>query len=193
MKAPLRYRLLFLALVLLIGMSLLKPSLLFNYAIDPLTRIAWLVIRTFLVIDQKAYWVLLIFAVFMFVLRVIPTRPEPILRPSYSDRTKVDDRVTYWEELMHSAEDRADARSTLQQELSSLNQLIQELAEGVDQNAVDLRPVSKPAQNHAFWKWSAAFQHRFLVKPGKQEDTDLEKQVEAILTRLETKLERNND
>jgi hypothetical protein len=193
MKAPLRYRLLFLALVLLIGVSLLKPSLLFNYAIDPLTRIAWLVIRTFLVIDQKVYWVLLIFAVFMFVLRIIPTRPEPVQRPSYNDRTKLDDRVAYWEGLMQSAEDRTDARSTLQQELSSLNQVIQELAEGADQNAVDLPPIPKYTQNHAFGKWSAALARRFLLKPGKQEDTDLEKQVESILKRLETKLERNND
>jgi signal transduction histidine kinase len=193
MKAPLRYRLLFLALVLLIGVSLLKPSLLFNYAIDPLTRIAWLVIRTFLVIDQKVYWVLLIFAVFMFVLRIIPTRPEPPLRPLYSDRTKLDDRVAYWEGLLQSAEERADARSTLQQELASLNQVIQELAEGADQHAVDLPPIPKSTQNHAFGKWSAALQRRFLLKPGKQEDTDLEKQVESILKRLETKLERNND
>jgi hypothetical protein len=193
MKGSLRYRLIFLALALLLGFCLFNPTLLVTYLVDPLTRIAWLIIRTFLIIDQDVYWVLLIFVAFLLVLRILPARQRTLLRQAYDDTLHPEDRVAYWEGLLDAAEDNPDARSTLQQELAALNQNILSLAEGYEGQAIDLPSIPGGALHRLPVGKRALILFQRLLKPGGQPGTVLEKRVASILKTLEDKLEIKND
>ena len=193
MKGSLRYRLLFLGMLLLVGLCLLNPSLLTTYVIDPLTRFAWLVIRTFLVIDQRVYWTLLIFSAFVFILRIFPTRTPAPPRPAYLDSTLPEDRTAYWEALLRSAEDDVNARATLQQELMNLSRSVHSLTNGGGVTPLELPPVSGSPRRKPLEGKRQFFLGRPLQKPADQQRKQLENSVAAILESLESKVEINHD
>lgn len=193
MKDSLRYRILFLGMLLLTGFCLLNPSLLTTYVIDPLTRFAWLVIRTFLVIDQRVYWALLIFSAFVFILRIFPTRSPAQHRPAYLDTAPPEDRAAYWESLLRSAEDSADARATLQQELINLSRLIHTLTNEGSLPPIVLPPVSGAARRRHSKPRTRSKLSRPSQKPANENVSQLEYSVAAVLESLEPKMEINHD
>ncbi len=193
MKGSLRYRLLFFGVLLLAGLCLLNPSLLTTYVIDPLTRFTWLVIRTFLVIDQRVYWSLLIFSAFVFILRIFPTRAPAPARPAYQDTALPEDRTAYWEELLRSAEDSADARATLQQELMNLSRTVNNLTNAGSVIPPELPPVSDSQRRKPFTLKRAFLLGRSSQKLADQSGTELENSIATILESLETKMEIKHD
>ncbi len=67
--------------VILLGLGFAFPAWVMDYLVDPITRLVWLTIRGFWMIDQKIYWGLLVFAVMALALRIIPTQPEMAMFP----------------------------------------------------------------------------------------------------------------
>jgi hypothetical protein len=178
-------------MLLLIGLALRYTELFLTYLIAPITRILWWIVRTFLVIDQNIYWLLLIFATFALILKILPGRLENSYRTAYSDSVQVEDRVAYWETLLQSAEDQVDGRSILEQELQDLNRSIDALVEGNGQAETVLPQLKTVVPKGHNEMWKSKF--RWLSKRDKLLETELERSIDAMLNSMEVKLELNDD
>ena len=145
-------------------------------------------------INQDVYWALLILTVFAFGLRMVPSRQENYGRPaSYSRPPLLEDRVAYWEALLHSAADNANARLTLQHNLNDLHSSIDAFVENDGQKEVSLLPTKPGLWQKIVAKWRRSFLDRVLPIRRAHLDSEFEKNINQILDSMETTMEIQND
>ncbi|TLN09811.1 hypothetical protein FDZ74_11400, partial [bacterium] len=118
------------ALVLvLVGGSLLFPSLMLTVVVNPITRGLWLILNLFRAVDQKIYWGLLAIIVFGFGLLMVPRENEGPRRRLPGPAAKPRDAVAEWEQSMAAAGETPYQRDALQRRLNALKQTIGQLVE----------------------------------------------------------------
>lgn len=193
MKISWRYFLSFLVLVILCVIALLNQSLVITYLIEPVTHIPWLIVRTLLVVDQEIYWTVLVFIVITFGLMMLPSRQENHSHTTYSIPLQLEDRVAYWEGLLRSAEDDANARLALQRSLNDINSSLDTFVEGSGR-----KQISLPKVNKGFWPKKLAKRGRSFLNflPTNQSghpESELEERIGQILKSMETIMEIQND
>lgn len=188
-----RYLVIFLGLLLLVGLAFANPALVVTFLVEPITRIAWLVIRSLQVIDQQVYWALLIIAAFTLILRIIPDRREIHPRQAALEASQQDGRVAHWEALLDSAADDPDARLALQQALRNLQNSIDDLRPGGTQNQIVLPRVEPDLRRRILSRWQRSALARILPAPGHPLDRQLEQQVDLALQSMEIQLEVDHE
>ncbi len=185
-----RYFGLFLALALLIGLAIINQAFIFTYMIDPLTRILWLILRLFQMIDQGVYWALLVFVAFIFFLRIIPDPGKNAAQVKPPDLPQLEDRVAYWQDLLHSAQEDAEARLALLQNLKNLRGSIDALVETNDRAEIILPPLKAGLRKR---RRLPASLERLWPKNGRPQESKLEQSINQILNSMETQMEMKND
>jgi len=176
----------------LLGLGFAFPAWVMDYLIDPITRLVWLTIRGFWMIDQKIYWGILVFAVMILVLRIIPTQPEEGHSSAYADLPLPEDRLDYWGRLIRTAEVDADGRASLQRNLDELQATLDPLGNGDGENTAIRLP-----SHRGLLRRLLATANRLLHSPRgghpKRLNSDLEESISQILDSMESSLEINHD
>jgi hypothetical protein len=192
-KSRWRSILLSLAVAFFFGLAYLNRAFLFTYLIEPIARILWLIYKTFLSVDQETYWLLLILAAMILLLRIIPgNRDDPLLR-AYPNSMRISDRVAHWENLLKSARKSSHYSLTLQHELESLHRSIGELSGGNEEIGMHLLPVKTGFLQRIRGARVAQLLSRIIPQRKITEATELEKQIDILLKSMETQLEIHND
>ncbi|HEX7556806.1 MAG TPA: hypothetical protein VF338_09295 [Leptolinea sp.] len=92
------FSILFVSILLLLGM-LFWPFI-FKEIITPISLVAWLFLRIFVLsIDQKFYWGAIIFVVFIFLFRFIPKEEIPIQSGDAMESNEMLRTIDYWSRL----------------------------------------------------------------------------------------------
>lgn len=182
-----------LLILLLASLALLKPDLLMAYLVTPITRILWLLLRLFLVVDQYLYWMLLVFMAFTILLKIASGhRQEAYYRTAYSDPLKKEDRVDYWETLLQASESDPQARLVLQQELKNLQTMITSLGDENPPGEPHLPPKKNGGRVRRWVNWMKSLLLRWPSLRQKSRETDLQRRVAIILDTMEARLENND-
>ncbi len=188
MKKTWRGILFVLLFILLIVSAIAGQDFLFTNLIQPVASMAWLIIRTFLSVDQAVYWTLLILIGAVIGIRLIPSlRNPPSIHKSYSSSRLVD-RAAYWNDLIRSAGDDQRSREELQHELEKLSISAELVVDGSQKAGIGLPPV----RLHPGRLFSHIFE-RTLHSKLLYTDEELNHTIESILDTLESNLETNHD
>ena len=177
---------------ILLGLVFTFPTLLMDYLVDPITRMVWLTVRGFWMIDQKIYWGLLVFAVMVLVLRIIPTQPEDGHASAYADLPLPEDRLDYWGRLIRTAEIDADGRASLQHNLEDLQDTLDPLVEGDGQKTTIRLPSHPDPLRRVLASGKRVVRSQQGGHP-KKIKSDLEKSISHLLDSMESSLEINHD
>jgi len=163
--------------------------------IDPIARVAWLVIRSLLSIDQEVFWLCIIILALILSLMIIPIDKQPNTRSAYSYSNKVEDRASFWKMQFLLADKNIDSRGALQKNMDDLSDALDELID-LDKsdenikNSSRIDPIESGIFNHAMWINLMA---RFRPKTDKFVDKRLERNLKQILDSMESKMESQND
>ena len=179
-------------LILLCVIVILTRSFFYNYLVDPMTRILWLVVRMFRAIDQEVIWTLLIFIVFITGLLIFPSSKEDNVRSAYSNAYKIEDRFAFWESQFWSADADAANRLSLKKNLEELYRAIDELVDGNEKIEINL-PMQKTKPWQFILRKVKKWVERVLLKRAKFQDKELESNITQILDAMESMMETEND
>lgn len=182
-----------LVLIALIAAAALNWPIVYAYLIDPIARVAWLLIRLFMAVDQEVFWILLIFIGFVLTALMVPNRAETDTLARKESPSLSSDRVRAWTSLIESAASDSTSRSALLQNLEQLQKNVRALVRGDDLDKTHTIP-EKPA----FQSASAAITvqqtlRRWFWRVNKTIDPDLVEQVDQFITSLEKDLEISDD
>lgn len=192
MRKQLKF-ILVIAILVLGGLFAWEMEYVYIYVIDPITRILWLFYRTLLSVDQMTYWLLLIFAVSLLIIRILPIIAEYSINPAYKGSIKKNDRVMYWETLINAAEGDEYERLKLQRSLQNLSQSIENLSFRNDQSVIFL-----PSCKTGFHKWVQKASHflqfsRLIYRNKVHSNSEMEKCIDQILKSMEMQMESTHD
>jgi len=185
----------FLYLILLVFSCLIvfvNKSFFIENFVDPLTRLVWLIFRTFRAIDQQVAWTLLIIGAVIIGLLMIPGRQEFSTRSSYLRTGDEKDRVRFWQQKFRAADKDAASRVALQESLQSMSGSIHELT-GLDE-AAEFPPCALPPKSRLVG--ALKIRHWFsgvVLRRQTFEDSKLEARFNQILDTMEFKMETKND
>lgn len=192
MRRQLRTILVFVMLALL-ALIIWKTEFLSTYIVEPIVRILWLFIRLFLSISQKSYWLLLILAILVLIIRILPESTEHSNNSAYKSSYKNNDRVRYWETLIKAAEGDKLDRLRLQRSLQTLSQSMEDISSGYDKVMIVL-----PPHKRCYLEWVRnaigclpLFQH--ILRKKVHTDSELEMYIDQILKSMENRMESAND
>lgn len=189
MKLSVRYLALLLGLAVLLALALFNQPLVMAWLVAPIARFLWLIVRTFLSIDQGIYWILLVFTVFILTLWMIPGRQEVYRRPSYGQTGEQEDRVAYWSALLEAADESVEGRLQLQSRLRGLQESVDALAE--DSARAEIRlPAFRPGlRQMRLLKQGRAWLRRLQPQHRGRLSGELAQHVGPILDSMEKRLE----
>ncbi len=192
MKKQLQF-FLFLGILAIFVVFFWNTEFLSTYLVEPIAKILWLILRLLQSVSQWTYWVLLIFASLLFVIRFFPENDEYLIKPAYKNTFKNNDRVKYWETLIQAAESDQDDRLQLQRSLQSLALSMEDLNFKDDKEMILLPPYKRSPLEWFRKAWSRLpFFQRFSWRKVKS-DSELEMSINKILKSMEDKMELTND
>jgi hypothetical protein len=203
----------FLLLILLVGM-LFGPFIL-NEIIKPISLVAWLLLRLFVLsIDQKYYWGAIVFVVVFFLFRFLPL-DNPALPPDEDQNSNATMRnIRYWHSLFTLAENDSHDDKTLKRELARLLLALYatkqrtaadfRLYDALQQGEIPIPEyihtflfVEEPQETRSSLKkfaqsiWNAP--RKWIHRWTGQEAADYYFKIDAVLSLMETTLEMKND
>lgn len=179
-------------LMIITVLVILGRSFIYINLIDPLTRIFWLIIRLLEVIDQEVLWYVLILVVLVAALYMIPRHPEKTFRSAYPDKVITEDRLTFWRKQFQAANNGHHGRVTLQKNLVRLEDEIDELYFGSNNNEIE----TLTRLNHPRLILISRLNIILKVIFGRHSkllDTELQKDISKMLDSMETRMEIRND
>lgn len=113
--------LLLLATVLILAVSF--PTFFLSTVVQPVALMFWAILRILNSVDQSVYWIVLILACALLVIRLLPADRGGLSHKAYSYTYSSPDRVTYWRGLIRAAaleeEDLENLRDNLRQLFAS--------------------------------------------------------------------------
>jgi hypothetical protein len=193
--------------LLMSGLESVRSFFMAN-VIQPIALVVWIVWRVIASVDQIVYWILLILACFIFVMRLIPTTGDDKLKAAYNYAYRSGNRVEYWKSLMTDAapgkEDSVILHDSLKKLLVSAMQDTKESAPFDLEKAVTSKEIrlSLEAQHFLFppqrsrrkpsSQWNGLLSAWLRRKIGRNENQDT-KAIEEILGWIESEMEINND
>jgi hypothetical protein len=185
--------LLYILLISLISFIVyLFKSFFYINLIDPITQILWMVVRSFLSIDQAVLWIILIVLVSFVGLHFLPSDKHNKTRSSYLYPYKIEDSVTSWKLMVQSAEIDSYARVSLQQNLEALASSINDFYGNAEKYKISTpKPITNP------WrlingKLINLFE-RVIPKGEDFLDSELKRNLNQILDTMENHMEMQND
>jgi hypothetical protein len=153
--------------------------------------VVWLVVRGFLAIDQEVYWGVLILAVVALAFRVAPIQRENYHSTAYGGLPAPEDRLVYWDRLIHAAKTNSEARSTLARQLNELQSSLEPASDELDGSNFLLPPPKTGIRNRIQNTWNQTAR-RWNLDKGKPTSTKFENDLTSIIEKLETSLEIQN-
>lgn len=192
MRRPLSYILASAVLVLAV-IIIFCGEYVYTIVVEPVAHILWLFYRTLCSIDQKIYWVLLIFALLPLIIRLLPETTEYSIKAVNKNPYPEDDRVRYWETLIRTAVGDKHERMRLQRSLQTLSQSIEDLSFGNTSPVMLLPTIKKSFQG---WirdtKYLSPFL-RYILQNKRYRVSKLDMDIDHILKSMEQKMEGNHD
>lgn len=185
MKIRWRFLVAFALVLVLVGGSLLYPSLALTVVVNPITRGLWLILNLFRAVDQKIYWGLLAIIVFGFGLLMVPRENEGPRRRLPGAAARPRDAVAEWEQAMAAAGETPYQRDALQRRLNALKQTIGQLVEQDGTADFVLRASHKRRKPFTL--------NRIFPSKKKAAHFDYEESVGPFLDSMETLMEIQND
>lgn len=184
---------LMLAIFGLLGLYVWQADLINTYVLEPVARILWLFYRALRVVDQKTYWLMLIFFVLFLILRILPKNNEFPIRPSYKKSNQKHDRVFDWETMIKGSKVNQYERLRLVHSLQTLSQSIEEFSFRNDQISILL-----PTHKTGIRGWIQQVNHCLLFPQHKQwkmnlHFSEMETKIEEILISMEKQMESNHE
>lgn len=188
------YRILNFGIAILLLIIILLPGrgIAIHYVVDPITRILWWMIRIFLSIDQKFYWTILIFLIFIFCIYLIPSKDNHKTPSAYKDPPQKEDRFQFWKRIVSSAHKNDADRMVLQSNLNQLQKEVSLLCEnsGIDQ--FQLTPITKRNRRRLFSiNWNTTF-FSFIIKKHSIHNDEFFDPIQDFLKSIENTMEIKN-
>jgi hypothetical protein len=106
------------AIVLLAALVVIFRSFFMNYIIQPIALLFWVAWRLLASVDQSLYWMILLAACLILVIRLIPKESPDTFKVTYSYRPP--NRVEHWKALITDARLGDEEREALRGSLKTL-------------------------------------------------------------------------
>lgn len=166
-----------LLVLMLIATGLRAPSLVMTNVIEPIALVFWVVWRIIASVDQIIYWIILIAAGFLLVIRLIPNRDDVTAKAAYNYTYRPGNRIEYWKSLIRDSALERESAEILHANLKSL-------LTSIFRNSQDSRPIDV-AELAATRKVPLSLEtQRFLFSPRKRDKTvTLSATLSALLLR----------
>lgn len=177
----------FLVIWVVLAFIFFKSFLTVNF-VQPLQHILWPLIRTLQTVDQKIFWTLLILAGAYLVIRLVLYEHAENEKSAYPDHPVSENRVTYWESIIHSARKDTDNRVMLEKKLKLFYESI---TESVSDSEIGNNSQMNSFQNKMKTEQSPHLLSRF--KNNHKQVNDFDKDLNQLLISMETKLEIHHE
>lgn len=187
-----RYLLAFAALTTAAAIALANPPRVMSLVIEPVTRLSWWMTRTLLMVDPEIYWTALIFIILAFGVRLLPERREAHRPAAYVSYLKPTDRAAEWEKLIQRGDGDEEGRKALLKALQELQVGAAQCAGQEPAAAVELPGLKRKRLAPDFRRRMTGLLRR-ITRRDLLPKTEYEAGVAAILDRLESMMEKQND
>jgi len=148
-------------------------------------------VRGFLAIDQEVYWGVLILAVIILALRVAPIQREKYHSSAYGDLPAPEDRLEYWDRLIHNAENNSEARFIIARQLNELHTSLDPVNDEKDVNIFLLPHPKTDIQTRIKNNWNR-IARRLNLEKGKPASPEFEHDLISLIEKVESSLEIQN-
>ena len=142
------------AIVLLAAVVVIFRSFFMTYIIEPIALLFWVAWRLLASVDQNMYWMILIAACLILVIRLIPTESDNTSPVTYSYR--LPNRVEHWKTLITDARRGEEDLEALRESLKTLYMSARPQSEGPGRKSLEElisnreAPLSQKAQHFLF-------------------------------------------
>lgn len=188
------FRFLCFALSILLFLLILFPGREFfiHFFVEPITRILWWLIRILQTIDQKFYWTILIFLVFVFIIYLVPGRNNIQPQSAYTAHQQKEDRWQFWKRSISSANENDADRKILQSNLDQLRKEVSLICENSETEQIQLNPIKNNLERNFYSLFSKTALFSYLLRKNIIRNNDSYLHIQDFLKSLETSMEIKN-